>query len=98
MSPCILRSACPLCRPSVLHWRLIGHQQRHGTGQTWRAERDLVDDELYHEVDISRLLLGPVRLLNRRQPPLPFRLPPRVLLHRLGQTDRCLVGVEQDMR
>lgn len=98
-STCLACFACPCMLPRlpppVLHRRVVGHQQRHGAGPTRGAERDLVLVELRRKGAIPRSLLGVVRLLYRREPPLPLRLPPRLLLPRLDQAHCCLYGMEQ---
>ena len=77
---------------------VIGHQQRCGGGSTRGAQRDFGVCVRACAGIFPHVLLGTVRLLHRRRPSLPLRLPPCVLHPRLAATSRCLHGMESSRR
>ena len=90
-----VRLACPT---SVLLGPLGDHQQRNGARTAGGAERACGCGDLLRAGHLANFFLGAVRLLHRRQPLFPLRLPPSILRSLLDEHSRCLHGVEQHKR
>lgn len=87
-----------VCRREVLCWLGLGHQQRHGTGPSRRAERYCGHGQLSSEDTLPYRVFVVVRLHPRRRLQLPLQLPVHILPAGLLEAGRRLVRVEQDNR